>query len=724
MPPPFPPFSTSQAFYLSQGNVVITAPNSGVSNGGITTCLPINTNSIVTSEGLNVLQSDAVTTSLSVSSTGNLSTVGNLVTTGSGYITSATSINSNSINVGGSNFTVSSAGAVTANSTLNVGGASNISGNLNVGSGFTVNSTSGALYTPGTLTAASNVTVMDATNTSAKVTLGNDGRISAAGTISSVGDINVNSGKLVLSAASGNLAIAGGLTSVSDVNVNSGNVILSASAGNVIAKGSLTVGSAGQLVVSSAGALSTSGQLTSVGVVSTSDVNVGSNNVILSASSGNVSAKGSLAIGSIGQFAVSASGVLTTTGDVYVNGSSNQQLHVSASDASIDTSYTGYILPASSTDTVYTSSSAALTANPNFFTSATSNKLTTQQYVDTQIYTQTARLNLILGQDIQTNLKTFQNVFQICQQIEGSSAAQSVNSLTTQTSQVKVSISNVMTQAQNTYVLSAVPAVWGTNCPPMPIPYTLTGLPTPNYTGDGWFFRNSTSGNQITWSIPVNAGLTLGKIQQLYMNVFAASNVSLPQIVITSGNATYNNVLTYKFTATNSSTTANKSYCLYTTSSPLCLDTKVVANGTGLPINTYGFDPNPSEISASLSIAYSSVSTNPSTSGTATSGFSTYASSADLISSITIKSDSTVTTTNAIEFILQSFYIAQTSNIQVPEAEPVGTTQFIFPNTAVVQNYMMNYFFKKHADFSLNPDENSVEGRYEAAYANAFVPSN
>lgn len=723
-PPQFPSFSTSQAFYLSQGNIVITAPNSGASNGGLTTCLPISTNSTVTSEGLTVLQSDASTTSLSVSSAGNLSTLGNLVTSGSGYITSATSINSNSINVGGSNFTVSSAGAVTANSTLNVGGVSNISGNLNVGSGFTVNSSSGALYTPGTLTAGSNVTVMDNTNTYTKITLGNDGHISAAGSISSVGDINVNSGKLILSSASGNLSLAGALSSVGDINVNSGNVVLSSASGNLLAKGSLTIGSAGQLVVSSAGALSTSGLLTSVGLVSTSDVNVGSSNVVLAASSGNVTAKGRLVIGSVGQFEVSASGVLTTTGDVYVNGSSNQQLRLSTSDASITTSYTGYTAPSSASDTLYTSSSAALTANPNFFTTATSDKLATQYYVDTQIYTQTARLNLILGQDIQTNLKTFQNVFEICQKIEGSSAAQSVNNLTTQTSQVKASVSTVMMQAQNTYVISAVPAVWGTNCPPMPIPYTLTGLPTPNYTGDGWFFCNTTSGNQVTWSIPVNYGLTLGKLQQFYMNIFAASNVSLPQIVITTGNANYNNILTYKFTASSASTTANKTYCLYTTTSPLCYDANVVSNGTGIPYNTYGFEPNPSDISTSLTLAYTSVSTNPSTNGTVTSGFTNFASSDDLVSSITFKTDSAITTTNAIEFVLQSFYIVQGSNTQVPSAEPIGTTQFVFPNTAVVQNYMMNYFFKKHADFSLNPGTNPVEDSYEAAYANAFVSTN
>jgi hypothetical protein len=724
MPPQFPNFSSSQTFYLSQGNVVISAPGSGAVNGGITTCLPINTNSTITSEGLTILASDSGPTSLTITSNGNLTTSANLVTTGQGYITSATSLNSNSINVGGSNFTVSSAGSVTTASTLNVGGVASIIGNLNVGTNLiTMNSTSGAIYTPGTFTAASNITVMDTTNTNTKITLGNDGHISAAGAITSNGDLTVGASKLVLSSGSGNLTLNGIVASGGDVNVNAGNVVLSALNGNILGKGSLTVGSAGQLVVSATGALSTSGLITSVGLVTTADVNVNGGNVVLSASNGNVTAKGLLTVGSTGQLTVSASGILTTTGDLFVNGASNAQIHMFSSDASVSSTYTGYVAPASSTDTLYTSSSSALSANPLFFTTLTSTKLTTQYYVDTQIYNQTARLNLILGQNIQNNLETFQNVFQICQQIEGSSAAQSVSSLTTQASQIKVSVSNVMTQAENPYVINAVPAVWGINCPPMPIPYTLTGLPTPNYTGDGWFFSNTTSGNQITWSIPVNSGMTLGKLQQFYMNVFAASNLSLPQIVIKSSNSTYNNIITYKFSASGSSSSANKNYCLYTTASPFCCDANVATNGTGSPINTYGFVPNPSEITASLSLTYSSVSTNPSLSGTAVSGFTTYASSADPVSSITIQTDSSVTSASTIQFILQSLYIVQTSSTQVPAADPIGTTQFLFQNTSVVQNYMMNYFFKKHLDFSANPTPSGAEGNYETAYINTFVPS-
>jgi len=721
-PPTFPSFSSSQNLYLGGGNVSITSPSTGAVNGGLVTCLPIATNSTVTSEGLTILKTDGATQSLTISPDGTLSTSGNLITTGSGYITSATSINSNSINVGGTNFTVSSAGAVTAGSSLTVGGTATISGNVNIGSNFNVTSSTGALYTAGTITSASNLTIRDSTNSANKIVLGNDGNVSVQGSIASVGDINVNSGRLLLSATSGNLAIAGSFASVGDVNINSGKVVLSATSGNVTALGSLIIGSAGQLVVSSAGTLSTSGSLTSVGVVSTADVNVGTGKVILAASSGNVTALGSLTVGSAGQCVIGATGVLTSASDIVVNGSGSTQLRVAASDASVATSYNGYIAPASATNTTYTTAALALTADPNFFTTATSNKLTTQSYVDKQIFNQTSRLNLILDNNIADNLETFKNVFEICQKIEGSSASQGVDGLLKESSQIKESVTNVMTQAQNTFPINAVTSVWGTSCPPLPIPYTLTGLPTPAYTGDGWFFRNATSGNQISWSIPVNTGMTLGKLQQFCMNVFAASNISLPQIVIKSSNATYSNTFTYKFTASGSSASANKNYCLYTKSSPLCYDANVVTSGTGEPINTYGFVPNPSEISAVLSLSYSSVSNNPSTSGTVSTGFSTYAASADLVTSITVQTDSTVVTTDNIQFILQSLYLIQASNGVVPGGDPVGTTQFLFNNASVVNNYLMQYWFKKHGDFSANPT-GVVETNYENVYSTLFTMS-
>uniref|UniRef100_A0A6C0LD13 Uncharacterized protein n=1 Tax=viral metagenome TaxID=1070528 RepID=A0A6C0LD13_9ZZZZ len=720
MPPQFPSFTPGQTLYLASNNVVLTSPNSGVANSSLTTCLPIYTSSTVTSEGLTILKTDGATQSLTISPDGTLSTSGNLITTGSGYITSATSINSNSINVGGTNFTVSSAGAVTAGSNLTVGGTATISGNVNIGSNFNVTSSTGALYTAGTITSASNLTIRDSTNSANKIVLGNDGNVSVQGSIASVGDINVNFGKLVLSAGNGNMSIAGSFASVSDVNVNSGRVVLSALNGNVTAVGSLTIGSAGQLVVSSAGTLSTSGSLNSVGVVSTADVNVGGK--VILAASGNVTALGSLTVGSAGQHAVSATGVLTSTADINVNGSGSTQLNLKASDASVTTSYNGYIAPASATNTTYTTAALALTADPNFFTTATSNKLTTQSYVDKQIFNQTARLNLILDNNIADNLETFKNVFEICQKIEGSSASQGVDGLLKESSQIKESVTNVMTQAQNTFPINAVTSVWGTSCPPLPIPYTLTGLPTPAYTGDGWFFRNSTSGNQISWSIPVNTGMTLGKLQQFCMNVFAASNISLPQIVIKSSNATYNNTFTYKFTASGSSASANKNYCLFTKSSPLCYDANVVTSGTGEPINTYGFVPNPSEISAVLSLSYSSVSNNPSTSGTVSTGFSTYAASADLVTSITVQTDSAVVTTDNIQFILQSLYLVQASNGVVPAGDPVGTTQFLFNNASVVNNYLMQYWFKKHGDFSTNPN-GAVEANYETVYSSLFASS-
>ena len=733
MPPLFPSPSISASnmvLYLANKNIVIDSTNSTT---GLVTCLPISTNSTLTSEGLTILESDGITTSLSISAMGVLSTLGSISTTGAGSITSATSINSQSINVNGANFTVSSGGAVTAASTLAVTGITTLHNNLSIGSGFSVTSSSGALYTPGTIKAASDITVMDNLNTVAKITMGNDGHISAVGSITSGGDINVNSGKLVLNATSGSLTLRdGGLSSFGDVNVNSSNIVLSASSGNMSAKGSLTIGSTGQLVVNANGNLSTSGSLTSVGLTSTSDVNVGPsgvNNVVLAASSGNVTAKGSLTVGSAGQFVVGADGVLNSSKNININGPSSAVLALNSSDASIGTTYTGYVAPASGANTSYTNAAAALIADPNFFTSGTSTKLTTQSYVDKQIFNQTARLNLILGDEtVSSAQETFSNVFAICQAIEGSSAAQSISNLTTQTSQVKVSVSTLIAATQNSYMMNAIPSVWKTNCPPMPIPSTLTGLPTPNYTGDGWFFCNSISGNQITWSIPVNSGITLGKLQQFYMNVFAASNVSLPQIVVKSSNSNYNNTLTYSFSASGSSSSANKSYCLYTTNSPLCYDSNIVSNGTGVPINTYGFAPNPSEISTSVSLAYSSVSANPSTSGAVSTGFSTYANSADVISSITIQSDASITAVNNIEFILQSLYIVQAgsnsgSALSYPSTDPIGTTQFIFPNTAVVQNFIMAQLFSRHSDLSVNPASGSVEGTYVNKYGATFTPA-
>jgi hypothetical protein len=362
--------------------------------------------------------------------------------------------------------------------------------------------------------------------------------------------------------------------------------------------------------------------------------------------------------------------------------------------------YSSYTLNASSSNTEFTIHTPDASMN-NLFVSSTNNLLTTQEYVDKQIWNQTKRLNTILGKD-SNELDNFNKVYEVITKIAGDSdivktltdTNDKYGTLVDKTNEIKTSMSDIVSFAHNDVLVRCSRSVWADSYPPAPIPSTVS------YIGEGWYFRNFALGQKINFYLPTNGiNMTVKDINQLVLNVFAVSNKALPYISVYTapkGIATdYWSIaharINYLFTAptTPTSATANKPYCLYTSDDA--------------PINIYNTTP----------VKNSSITTVNKANNTYESLMqsidSTIVSPDDKIVFMSIGSDSGYSA-NDLEFVLNSFNLCLKS----------GTTRFLFTNSSVATNYLFNSSFKKHADFT---SMNAKETAYLNSYSEVFVPT-
>jgi hypothetical protein len=623
-----------------------------------------------------------------------------------------------SLSINTSKFTVDSAsGNVLAAGEVAVTGDLKINTNK-----FTVSSLNGDVYTVGKITAANNLTIN--TDSIDKFTV-----TAATGAVAALGDLAINSDKFKVTASTGAVAAKGDLT------INTNKFSVTASSGDVVAAGSLSAASASisgglsaasatiagslaintnKFTVSSAGVVAAAGSLSTAGSLSaTGDFAVNTNKFTVASSSGNVAAAGSLSAASASvtgalsatslaindsKFTVSSNGNLAVnsnkftvspTGAVVAAGAASiagdltiatDKLIVSSTDGKVTSAipYASYTPAACATNTTTTSASGV----EPVMTSATSTYLTTQEYVDKQLWNQTKRINTILGSDDMVN--NFNNVYKLVDAFAGHAdtvtALNSINgnqnALIDKTAEIVTSVSDVVAQAYNTVLVNCTPAVWMDECGPVPIPSSIT-LQT---IEDGWYFKNYVLGNKINWRVPINgADMTVGDIKNLYMNIFAASNVNLPFITVYTapkGNADDYAVwagarINYYFNASSPAQDANKSYCLYTGKAPM---------------NVYG------KTTLSPSSVLTTNKLNGALQDTSSTTYSSAVSSADKVIGIVIQSAST-SLANQTNFVLNSLNVCLKT----------GTTNFAFSNAGVTSNYLFNYFFTKNVDFSAFP---------------------
>ena len=643
-------------------------PNTSVKNDtsqGLLTTLPITTQNVLTSQGgLNINSSSGVS-KLTVDSNGNLSTQGSLSAGGS--LTLSGSLNANALNIGstGNEFTVSDSGLTTIND------------DLIVGSNFKVTESTGSVTIGGTVYSSGTITV-GGTAAIPNLTLGNDGHITASN------DVTIGASSISLHAGSGNAEFNGTVTVSKTLNVNSDQLLID-SVNNVAEincptniLGSLNINSSKFTVDSSSGDVATQGSLSinnnlninSAGdLTSVGSVNLGSSKILLNSSTGAVSAVGNLSLGS--NFASPTFKVDSATGA-----------------ATTQFAYSSYNAPSSSDNTETTSVSGPAVD----FTSSTSQHLVTQTYVDQQLWKQTVRINTILGSD-NSVLDSFNNVYKLVTALEGSTTATAIGGLVDETSEIKITVSDVVSRSFNTVLVNCSPSVWPDESSPMPIPYNTPSL-------DGWYFKNivdkGSKRNKINWYLPTNGTMKMSDFINVYANFFIISKTSLPFITIytkAKGNSSdvwtgiANTAISYTFDS-NLLSSVNKHYCLHI--------------GDNAPANNFNVTPNKSTYTTTR---------NKSTTGIGSQRFDNkydpeHVSPNDEILMFSVQSDSS-SSTNNVEFVLNSFNIQQL----------LGTTQMLFQNSSVSSNYMFNNLYKKNMDFSPMTTENvNYLNAYNALY--------
>jgi len=690
------PSQPSSGTAISAGPKTFLGPNFTISNDttGVTSKLAFSTDSVITANsGFNIRNMNDGTAKLTINSSGDVNTLGYLVSQGSidskSNISASGSLNSSSLNViknGVNVTTISDGGDVTTNGYINA------LGNLSVGSKFSVASSSGSLTLGGTITSAGSVFV-GGTSATPNLTLGNDG------TIVSTGDLNAGQ-HFRVTASTGKLVMGGDLNIGQSVTVNSttgelktiGDIRIDNNGANkfIVLSNSGTIQSQGNLnLVGTAyisGGIETYGKLSSLG-----NLTVNLNKFTVDSTNGNTVALGTLSVAN-SNFMVTDNGSIIMNGDINLN---SGKFVVNHGDGSAKSSiaYGSYTPNSSASNTTTTAASGV---EPTF--DSVSNKfLTTQEYVDKQIWNQTKRINTILGTD-STVVDNFNNVYKLVDALAGHSDTvtylqdtnEKYGTLVNRSNDLVSSVSDVSAKSFNTVLMNPKYSVWADACPPMPIPPSVT-----TYLFDGWFFQNLSAGNKINWYLPTNScksddlsEITIRDVQNMFLNIFAASNVSLPFISIYTqpkGNNTdlypgfANACVNYYFSDVNTSSIANKTYSLYT--------------GDKVPVNTYNVTP----------LKYSSTSTRnklndtenngvgniiQNTSGN--SGFDTSKVSLDdKISCFAIQTASTAAV-DSVSMVVSSL------NVQLN----TGTTQFTFSNAGVVMNYLFYFLFKKNSDMS------------------------
>jgi hypothetical protein len=704
---------------ITTGPSVYLGPNAKVTNvstGGLDIgSLQLKTLSTLNSNGINI-SNDGSQSKLTINSSGELRTSG-LINTNSS-VTASGSLNSTSLNIthtpsGSAVMTVSDSGAITASDDLKIA-------NYFLVTASTGHVSSGSMNVVGTVDTTGTITV--ATN---KASILNDGSAYfAAGNfaVSAAGSLNINS-KFTVDYATGNTYSSGDLKVDGKLDLQQGlkignysspKFIVDSASGNTEIDGSLYVGSTTHLVGTT--------QIDST-------VTVGSGKIELGSSDGHINAAGDFNINS-GKFTVSAStgathmdGTLTvsdkltidsTNGKLSTHGSlivgsdyANPTFHVDVSDgkAVSQIAYSTYVLPDSATNETTTLYSGT---EPSAV-SSTSTYLTTQEYVDKQLWQQTKRINTIVGFDA-AKLDTFQNVYKMIDTIAGHSDVVTTlagindkyGQIVDQTSEVKMSMSDIVANAYNPITINAVPSVWADACEPMPIPSSADST----FLEDGWYFKNFNAGQKINWYTPANGvNMTLGDIQNLILNVYAVSNKSLPFITVytqAKGSNDYINGLwnarinfTYS-TPAGASNTAKVKYSLYTKEQPY---------------NIYNSTPVQCS-NTSTTTGANKVSTSGQ--GSILDGYNIDTTLVSLTDKVYCFSIGTNSGANAsdVEMIVQSFAVKQKT----------GTTEFIYNNAAVATAYLFNFLYHKNIDLSAFPTL-PVHQTYLSSYNNVNFSS-
>ena len=475
----------------------------------------------------------------------------------------------------------------------------------------------------------------------------------------------INTDKFKVTASSGAVAAAG------DFAIATDKFKVTASSGNVTAAGSLSAASATVTGSLSGASASVTGSLSATSLAistdkfivdSTGDLKINTNKFTVS-SAGAVVAAG----------AVSAAGDLKIATDKFI---------VSSTDGKVTSAipYASYTPAACATNTTTTSASGA----EPVLTSATSAYLTTQEYVDKQLWNQTKRINTILGSD-ESVVTSFNNVYKLVTQFAGESGTVATlnnitgkyDTLVDRAAEIVTSVSDVVSQAYNTVLMNCTPSVWRDECGPVPIPAIISA----KTTDDGWYFKNFAAAEKVNWYVPLNGTvMTVGDIKNLYMNIFAVSNVDFPFITIytkpkPADHALYSKnyaswagaKITYVYSVASPTSIANESYCLYTNKSPMNVYGKTCLSPSD--VATANKDNRHNGTEGALS------TTSPK------SYDSTLVSTTDEILYIAVHSKS-VSLVNQTEFILNSLNVCLKT----------GTTNFAFSNAGVLSSY----FYAKH----------------------------
>lgn len=636
-------------------NVLVKNSNSG---GFDIKNLQFKTASIISSAGLNISTTNG-TSKLTISKDGVINSLGS--------ITTSSSLNSTSLNIGNNTMTVSDTGLIFAADDLTIGATGK----------FKVTAATGAL-SAGTLTINGGIS---ATET---VTIGGTTNLPAI-TLSNTGAVSI-SGASILSSS---LSVSGVGTFSSDLGVG----------GNLRVSGSFALGSS--LDVSGActfgSTLYVNGASTFAGTVDISGASTFADTLDVTGAS---TFDSTLAVAGASTFG----STLSITDNLSIGGV-NSQVLVKADTGSISTflPYSGYIANASSTNTTFTVHS---TTDEPVFDSSTNNLLTTQEYVDKQIWGQTKRINTILGKD-SNELDNFNKVYDVLTKISGDSdlvrTLQDTNDkyyqMVDKTSEITTSMSDIVSYAYNVVNVNCSRSVWADACPPLPVPKSVTSNPSILFNEEGWYYRNYSAtvngGKKINWYLPSSSlNITVADIKNLYLNVFAISNKSLPNITFytaAKGDSSdywpglVNAKVSYYFDSptTPTSSTANKGYCLYTNQ---------------IPINIYNKEP----VKPKTTGIYTTNANNRNNYSGLSAIDSSIISGTDVVLFLSIQTDSSHTANN-VEVVINSLNVALKS----------GTTKFAFSNSSVATNYLFNNSLNKHIDFS---DINSIEKAHLESY--------
>lgn len=617
-----------------------------------TSNLKIDTKSSISGYALNI-NSIGSTASLTIDGQGILNTVGS--------ITTASSVNSSSVNTNSIN--IYRTGILSGTPTLTISDT----GDLNINSKFSVTAVSGNITTSGTISSKditvtgqinSTGTITVGSDTDNKVTLSNDGSITAKGTLQ--------------------IGASGERLTVTDASVSTSK--------------NLIVGSSTLFNVnSSTGALTTSGNLTTTGTVYAQNLNINNGKITansngeatmtkVTATSGSFGSSGSLVIAADGSLSAAAGKTL-----INVDGSA------SFSSANAKIGPNGYFETNFSSYSVPTELRTSRATSGAFTSTSTSKYLTTQTYVDDGLWHIQKQINLITNDDSNV-VDSFNNVYNLVKKITGDGAIQSIDGIIDTTTEIKVSVSDVVANSENAIVMDCKSTVWADACAPLPIPYSVSS----QYFFDGWYFENmintvnTNTTNKINWYIPPNGmTMTIADVQNMYMSIFAVSNKALPFIsVYTQPKGTNDLFSSFAHARINyyfepslpHSTTSNTSYCLHT--------------GVEVPTNEY----NVTNLKCtSTSTANATNNTNGTYGTVKTDGTydTTIVQPTDKISCFSISTGSLYTKYD-VKFILSAFNIKQKT----------GTTKFLFNNASVATNYLFNNTFRINSDMtSMSPTQ-------------------